>query len=270
MVLGAPAGAGQRRPRATPRPSSSGARDLADSGRRGSPRSCYYAGSVSPFGALISPWAQVSGLWYVDPPESGPSPPIVPPLSLPRRSRCVFGASQFGGGSQWMTFWGGGGDTPSVRCQVPAGPGSRATGPVDPLLVVRNYVSWGPEDADFQHAPLCASYLLRSRCPSQCISVRAPGDRSADPRGRPAPDSPIFSTADRACGLPLGPFLGRVGWCGAPGRCSGSPGRAPPVRVGMPFTRRSRPEGASRFSTAWSPGRRRPPDGCRHSRAPDF
>ncbi|KAJ1108137.1 hypothetical protein NDU88_005519 [Pleurodeles waltl] len=120
------------------------------------------------------PGVQAPGLRYVDPPESGPLPPIAPPLSLPCQSRCVFGASHFRGGSQRMIFWGGGGDTPSVRCQGPVCPRFRAAGPVNPLLMVRDNVSRGPEGADFLRAPLYASYL-RSCCPSQRISVRAPG-----------------------------------------------------------------------------------------------
>ncbi|KAJ1169963.1 hypothetical protein NDU88_001844 [Pleurodeles waltl] len=49
-------------------------------------------------------------------------------------------------------------------------------------FVVHSIVSRGSEGADLQCASLYASYLLRSRCPSQCAGVRAPGVWSAEPR----------------------------------------------------------------------------------------
>ncbi|KAJ1115504.1 hypothetical protein NDU88_003728 [Pleurodeles waltl] len=155
---------------------------------------------------------------------------------LRSRSRARAGAPSaphiLGGRSQRMIIWGRGGDTPSIRCQCPVVPRFRVTGPVDSLLLVRGNVSRGPEGAEFPLAPLYASYL-GSRCPSQCIGVRFPGNRPADPRGRPAPESPILSTAVRVWGLPLGPSLGVLGGVSPQGAAPAAPvgpHRSGPVR----------------------------------------
>ncbi|KAJ1152510.1 hypothetical protein NDU88_005285 [Pleurodeles waltl] len=58
---------------------------------------------------------------------------------------------------------------------------------------------------------------------------------------------------------PAWPLIERVRWCGAPGRCSGSPGRSPTVGVGTPLVRLPRPEGGSCPCAAWSPDRLRSP-----------
>ncbi|KAJ1143281.1 hypothetical protein NDU88_009591 [Pleurodeles waltl] len=98
----------------------------------------------------------------------------------------------------------------------------------------------------------------------------APGVWSAEPRGLSALETPNLGAADRACGRPPGPLLGCAGWCGAPRRGSGSPGRALPARDSMPLARRSRPEGGPRLGRGLVPGPASLPEGRRHSRASDF
>ncbi|KAJ1108138.1 hypothetical protein NDU88_005520 [Pleurodeles waltl] len=65
---------------------------------------------------------------------------------------------------------------------------------------------------------------------------------------------------------PAWPLIGRVGWYGVPGRCSGSPGRSPPVGASTPFARLSRFPLRRGLALRSAP----PPNGGRHSRAPDF
>ncbi|KAJ1140112.1 hypothetical protein NDU88_006472 [Pleurodeles waltl] len=239
MVPGVPAGAGQHRPRATP----------------GSAPAC--------LASSVSPRAQAPG-------PSGPLPPVAPPLPLPLpcQSRCSFGASHFGGGSQRMVFWGGGGDTPSIRCQCPVVSRIRVTGPVDSLLLVRGNVSRGPEGAEFPLAPLYASYL-GSRCPSQRIGVRVPGNRPADPRGRPAPESPILSATVRVCGLPLGPSSGVSVVCRP--RAPLRQPRSVPTSRGR-YAVHPAISAGGRFPLRRGPVPRSAPltNGGRHSCAPDF
>ncbi|KAJ1123903.1 hypothetical protein NDU88_002370 [Pleurodeles waltl] len=181
---------------------------------------------------------QDSGMWIH--PSQGPC--LQSLLRSRSRARAgAFSALHISGGEPADDLLGRGGDTPSVRCQGPVGPRFRAIGPVDPLLVVRDNVSRGPEGAYFLRVPLYASYL-RSRCPNQCIGVRAPGNRPADPRGRPAPESPILSAADRACGLPLGPSSGVLDGVASPGAALAAPvgpRRSGPVRrsLGCPSRR---------------------------------
>ncbi|KAJ1218606.1 hypothetical protein NDU88_006184 [Pleurodeles waltl] len=81
-----------------------------------------------------------------------------------------------------------------------------------------------------------------------------------------APETPNLSAADRACGRPPGPPLGRAGWRGAPGAAPGAP--VGPPRPGSVcrslggLGRRAVPTSGA----VWFQGRR-----CsRHSRAPDF
>ncbi|KAJ1125639.1 hypothetical protein NDU88_004063 [Pleurodeles waltl] len=279
MVFGAPIGTGQRRPRATPRPTSSGAQDSADPGRGGATGPNVFPTKLllRQFGITLR-WADfppgagfrtsVCGSTWVRALASNRSSALVPaPEQVRFRRFTVWGG---GGASGWSSEVGEGHPWFVVKVQQAPGSGFRVTGPVDHLLVVRSNVSRGSEGADLQRASLYASYLLRSRCPSQCIGVRAPAVWSAEPRGPPAPESPILSAADRASGRPLGPPLRRAGWRGAPGCCSGSPGLAPPVGVSMPFDWRSRPEGGSRFGRGLVPGSVSLPDGCRHSRPLDF
>ncbi|KAJ1098945.1 hypothetical protein NDU88_004052 [Pleurodeles waltl] len=124
--------------------------------------------------ARYPPGVQAPGLRYVDPPESGPLPPIAPPLSLPCQSR---------------------------GCGFPA------------------------------CAPLC--FLPEVALPRQCIRARVPSNQPADPRGRPAPESPVLSAANRACGLPLGPSSGVLDGVASPGAAPASPvgpRRSGPVR----------------------------------------
>ncbi|KAJ1083737.1 hypothetical protein NDU88_003892 [Pleurodeles waltl] len=188
---------------------------------------------------------------------------------LHSRSRAGAGAfselrSLGGGAGGWSSEVGG--DIPGslLKSSRPRVPDCR------PSLPPLSGVSRGPEGADLQCASLYASYLLRSRCPSQCTGVRAPGVWSAEPRGLSAPETSNLGAADRACGRPPGPPLGRAGWSGAPKRGSGSPGRAPPAGVSMSFARRSRPEGGSRLGCGLVPGPASLPESRRHSRAPDF
>ncbi|KAJ1100476.1 hypothetical protein NDU88_005562 [Pleurodeles waltl] len=183
---------------------------------------------------LVSPQARDSG----DPgPLPGQRPPFLPVRYLPGRrlqdpqGPCLqsllrsrsraFGASHFGGGEPADDLLGRG-RGPSIRCQCPVVPRFRVTGPSDSLLLVRGNVSRGPEGAEFLLVPLYVSYL-GSCCPSQCIGVRVPGNRPADPRGRPTPESPILSAAVRICGLPLGPSSGVLGGVSPPGAAPAAP-----------------------------------------------
>ncbi|KAJ1181136.1 hypothetical protein NDU88_006346 [Pleurodeles waltl] len=235
MVPGVPAGAGRRRPRATP----------------GS-APAFLASSISPRRRLQVP--------------QGPCF-----QSLLRSRSCVRAGAPsaphiLGGGSQRMIFWGGRGDTPSIRCQCPVVPRFRVTGPVDSLLLVRGNVSRGPGGAEFPLAPLYASYL-GSCCPSQCIGVRVPGNRPANPRGRPALESPILSGAYAVSRL----ALPRACWVVCRPRAPLRQPQSVPTSRGR-YAVRPAISARGRFPLRCGPVPRSAllTNGGRHSRAPDF
>ncbi|KAJ1170267.1 hypothetical protein NDU88_002147 [Pleurodeles waltl] len=149
-------------------------------------------------------------------------------------------------------------------------PGRRLQDPQGPFLqsLLRSRSRARVEGAEFLLAPLYISYL-GTCCPSQCIGVRVPGNRPADPQGRPAPESPILSAAVRKCGLPLGPSSGVLGGVSPP-----APLRQPrsvPAGRGR-YAARSAISAGGRFPLRCGPVPRSAPltNGGRHSRAPDF